>query len=151
MPGPTAGPLRKYSQTCVRVTTARGESGVSTAVGPEGQHEHDRSQTSAQDAHKLAEQLRNAPVHEIAAEAFFVLLNGAQIKLGRRDARLLIDLSTLMFDHARGYLPEMLVKQVDQSLGQLRLGQVSAENKAAKEAQAEPNDLDQFPTPPSKQ
>ena len=124
---------------------------MSTAVGPEGEHEHDRSQTSAQDAHKLAEQLRSAPVHEIAAEAFFMLLNGAQIKLGRRDARLLIDLSTLMFEHARGYLPEMLVKQVDQSLAQLRLGQVSAENKAAKEGQAEPNDLDQFPTPPSKQ
>jgi hypothetical protein len=124
---------------------------VSTAVGPEGQHERDQSQTSAQDARKFAEQLRSAPVHEIVAEAFFMLLNGAQIKLGRRDARLLIDLSTVIFEYVRGYLPETLVKQVDQSLAQLRLGQVSAESEASKKGQAEPNDLDRLPTPPSKQ
>jgi hypothetical protein len=97
----------------------------------------------------MVEQLRSAPAEQIVAEAFFLLLNGAQVKLGRRDARLLIDLNTVMLDYARPYLPDALVKQVEQSLGQLRLGQVSAESAVAAKAEPEPNDLPQVPTPPS--
>jgi hypothetical protein len=78
-----------------------------------------------------------------------LLLNGAQVKLGRRDARLLIDLNTVMLDYARQYLPDWLVKQVEQSLDQLRLGQVSAENAVAAKEQPELNDLAYAPTPPA--
>jgi hypothetical protein len=61
----------------------------------------------------------------------------------------LIDLNTVMLDYARQYLPDRLVRQVEQSLDQLRLGQVSAENAVAAKEQPEPNDLAQAPTPPS--
>jgi hypothetical protein len=124
--------------------------GVNTSKGSEeeGKERH-RSDTSAKDARELVEQLRSAPAEQIVAEAFFMLLNGAQVKLGRRDARLLIDLNTVMLDHASPYLPDPLVKQVKQSLDQLRLGQVSAENAVAAEGEPEPNDLAQVPTPPS--
>jgi hypothetical protein len=115
----------------------------------EERREQPRSDTSAQDARELVEQLRSGPVEQIVAEAFFMLLNGAQVKLGRRDARLLIDLNTVMLDYARPYLRDALVTQVEQSLGQLRLGQVSAENAVAAKAEPEPNDLAQVPTPPS--
>jgi hypothetical protein len=62
---------------------------------------------------------------------------------------LLIDLNTVMLDYARSYLPDPLIKPVEQSLGQLRLGQVSAENAVATKGELEPNDLTQVPTPPS--
>jgi hypothetical protein len=119
-----------------------------TATSSEEPQKHDQSRPAADDAAEIVKQLRSAPADEIVAEAFFMLLNAAQIKLGRRDARLLIDLSTVMLEQAGSYLPDTLVKHVEQSLGQLRLGQVSAENELAKRGQPEPNDLTQSPTPP---
>jgi hypothetical protein len=118
-------------------------------TGPEEPQQQHQSRPTADDASEIVKQLRSAPAEEIVAEAFFMLLNAAQIKLGRRDARLLIDLSTVMLEHAHDYLPDTLVKQVEQSLGQLRIGQVSAENELAKRGQPEPNDLPRAPTPPA--
>jgi hypothetical protein len=62
---------------------------------------------------------------------------------------LLIDLSTVAHEHARPYLSDELTKQIDQVLGQLRLGQVSAEGHASQRGEPEENDLDRIPTPPS--
>ncbi len=42
-----------------------------------------------------------------------------------------------------------LTRQIDQVLGQLRLGQVSAEGHASQRGEPEENDLDRVPTPPS--
>jgi hypothetical protein len=122
---------------------------VNTSEGSEERKDQQDSDTSAEHARELVEKLRSAPAEQIVAEAFFMLLNGAQVKLGRRDARLLIDLNTVMLDYARQYLPDRLVKQVEQSLDQLRLGQVSAEKAVATKTEPEPNDLAQAPTPPS--
>jgi hypothetical protein len=123
--------------------------GMGTGASAEGPHQQDRSGTSAGHAPEFVEQLRSAPAEEVIAEAFLVLLNAGQIKLGRRDARLLIDLSAVMLEHAGTYLPDGFAKQVEQSLGQLRLAQVSAENEGAKKGQPEPNDLSRSPTPPA--
>jgi hypothetical protein len=100
------------------------------------------------DAQEQIKQLRATPVDGVIAEAVFALLTAAQVKLGRRDARLLIDLSTIMINHARDYLPGDLTKEIDRLLGGLRLGQVTAENEAARKAEAEANDLDRIPSPP---
>jgi hypothetical protein len=51
--------------------------------------------------------------------------------------------------HARPYLPDKLAKQIDEALGQLRLGQVSAEGQPSAAGKPEENDLDQVPAPPS--
>ncbi len=98
------------------------------------------------DVREYIEQLRTTPVDRVIADAMFALLSTAQMKLGRRDARLLIDLSAVMLGHVREYLPDDLAKEVDRRLGGLRLGQVSAENEAARNAEA--NDLDRIPPPP---
>jgi hypothetical protein len=100
------------------------------------------------DAQEYIERLRTTPVDRVIADAVFALLGTAQVKLGRRDARLLIDLSAVMLDHVRDYLPDDLVKEVDSRLGGLRLGQVSAEKQTARTAKAEANDLDRIPSPP---
>jgi hypothetical protein len=100
------------------------------------------------DAAEIREQMRRLralPVDQVLGDALFTLLQAAQVKLGRRDARLLIDVAAVVHEHARPYLPGELTEQVEQVLGQLRLGQVQAESNAS---QPEENDLDRPPAPP---
>jgi hypothetical protein len=104
---------------------------------------------SEEQAREYAAQLRSAPAEQLITELLSGLLNAAQIKLGRRDARLLIDLSAALHEHARRYLPAELTRQVEQALHQLRLGQVRAEGAAAGRQQVEPNDLAEPSAPPA--
>lgn len=101
---------------------------------------------SDDDIRAYVQQLRAAPADQVVSEVLFSLLNAAQAKLGRRDARLLIDISTAVLDHVRGYVPAELTGQVDQVLGQLRFGQVEAEGSVAAGAEPEPNDLAEAPS-----
>jgi hypothetical protein len=105
--------------------------------------------TPGPDDGDFARQLRSLPVDEVLREFLFSLLNTAQAKLGRRDARLLIDVTAVAHDHARGYLPGELARQIDQVLGQLRMSQVNAEARAGHQGRPEENDLDRLPAPPS--
>lgn len=103
---------------------------------------------SEEQAREYATRLRSAPAEQVVTEVLSSLLNLAQVKLGRRDARLLIDLSGLLVEHARGYLPAGVTGQLDQVLSQLRLAQVQAES-AAGGSGPEPNDLAEVPRPPA--
>ena len=102
----------------------------------------------AEDARDYARQLRSLPVDQVLGDLLFSLLNAAQVKLGRRDARLLIDVAAVAHEHARPYLPGELSTQIDQVLRQLRMGQVRAEGHASQHGQPEENDLDRLPAPP---
>ena len=101
---------------------------------------------SADDVRQQVQRMRALPVEHVLGDALFALLNAAQVKLGRRDARLLIDVSAVAHEHARAYLPATLTNEIDQALGQLRMGQVSAEGQATG---PEENDLDRVPSAPS--
>jgi len=103
---------------------------------------------SAGDARDDARRLRSLPVDLVIGDFLFNLLNAAQVKLGRRDARLLIDVTVVAHEHARPHLPGEFNSQIDQILGQLRMGQVSAEGRASQRGQPEENDLNQAPAPP---
>jgi hypothetical protein len=110
----------------------------------------DRPGASEEDVRDYARRLRSLPVEHVLAEVMFTLLNAAQVKLGRRDARLLIDAVTVSMTHARGYVSAELSSQVDGVLGQLRLVQVAAEGRTSRPDQlAEENDLERMPTPPA--
>jgi hypothetical protein len=103
-----------------------------------------------QEAREYVTKLRSAPAEQLVTEVLFTLLNTAQVKIGRRDARLFIDLSALVHEHARRYGSGALAEQVDQALGQLRLAQVRAEDEAAKQgAEIEPDDLPETPVAPT--
>jgi hypothetical protein len=115
-------------------------------LGDGAEHEQARD---AQDAREYARRLRSLPVDQVIGDLLFSLLNAAQVKLGRRDARLLIDVTTVAHEHARPYLPGELTQRIDQVLGQLRLAQVSAEGHASRQAEPEDNDLERVPAPPS--
>ena len=104
---------------------------------------------SAEDAREYVRRMRSLPVDQVIGEVLFSLLNAAQIKLGRRDARLLIDVSAVALEQARPFLSAELTKQIDEVLGHLRMGQVSAEGHASQQEEPEENDLDRLPAPPS--
>ena len=110
------------------------------------EHEQERS---AQDTREYVRRMRRLPVGQVIGDVLFSLLDAAQVKLGRRDARLLIDMTAVAHEHARPYLPEELSKQIDQVLGQLRLAQVTAEGHASQQGEPEENDLDRVPAPPT--
>ncbi|HEX5190121.1 MAG TPA: hypothetical protein VFW16_11300 [Streptosporangiaceae bacterium] len=119
---------------------------MTEAAGPGGPgHET----PTAAEVGEQARRLRSFPADQVIADALFSLLGAAQVKLGRRDARLLIDVTTVAHQHARSYLPDQLTVQIDQILGQLRLDQVSAEGHASGQGEPEENDLDKVPAPPA--
>ena len=107
-----------------------------------------RSPTPEDQAQELLARLRSAPAEEIIADLFSTLLSAAQVKLGRRDARLFIDLCAETLLYSRPHVPDELTKQVETALGQLRLAQVSAENEVGGSDGPEPNDLRAVPRPP---
>ena len=115
--------------------------------GPDAGAEHEHARP-AEDAREYVRRMRSLPVDQVLGDVLFSLLNAAQVKLGRRDARLLIDLGAVVHEHARPYLSGELTTQIDQLLGQLRLGQVSAEGHASQPGEPEKNDLDRVPSPP---
>ena len=86
-------------------------------------------------------QLREAPADQVLAEVLSGLLNAAQVKLGRRDARLLLDIAAAAVDAGRDRLPSELTQQVDEVLTQLRLAQVEAEREVAQRGGTEASDL----------
>lgn len=86
-------------------------------------------------------QLREAPVAEVVIDILQGLLSAAQVKIGRRDGRMLLDAVALVNDHAEGHVDAALTEQVRSALTQLRMAQVEAEKEIAASGQAEPNDL----------
>jgi hypothetical protein len=117
-----------------------------SAAGPDGTEQE--AEQPGQDADEFVRQLRSLPVDRVIRDALFGLLQAAQVKLGRRDARLLIDVTAVAHEHARRYLPGDLTTQIDEILGQLRMAQVSAEGQASQPGQPEEGDLDRAPAPP---
>lgn len=117
-------------------------------AGQAGEQSADEAREAAQ-ARDYARQLRAFPADQVLQDFLFSLLNAAQVKLGRRDARLLIDVAAVAHEHARPHVPAELSRQIDEVLGQLRMAQVSAETRASQEGQLEENDLATPPAPPA--
>lgn len=102
-----------------------------------------------EDTRDLLERLRAAPAEQVLMDLFSTLLSTAQVKLGRRDARLFIDMCAATLEHAGRYVSDDHRAQVEVALGQLRMGQVSAESEIARSGKNEPNDLERTPASPS--
>lgn len=103
-----------------------------------------QQQPSEEEIRAYLSQLREAPVDQVLAEVANALLNAAQVKVGRRDGRLLIDTIGAMTDAVRGHAAEELTTQLDQALQQLRMAQVEGEQQVAQAAasgEAEEGDL----------
>lgn len=100
---------------------------------------------------QMLAQMREAPAEQVIVEVVNVLLQAAQVKLGRPDARLLIDAVAAVAQAAAGRADEALLGQVGEAVTQLRLAQVEAEGGAAPSAAAEPGAVPSAPaaSPPA--
>jgi hypothetical protein len=107
-------------------------------------------QPSEEEMRQALGQMRAAPVEQLVAEILSSTLNQAQVKLGRNDGRLLLDLAAVIADGTRGTVDPELTTQVDEALSQLRIAQVQAEAEvvqAATQGHVEHGDLPSRPTP----
>ena len=102
--------------------------GAGAQPGPGAQPGQGRQPTEEEVREYLA-QLRQTDVTEIVAQAFSMLASGAEVKLGRRDGRLLIDAAAAVAEVAGPKLDERLAEQMEQALSQLREGQIDAEEQ----------------------
>ncbi len=90
----------------------------------------------------LAE-LRAAPLDDIVAQAISLLLNAVQVKIGRQDARVLIDSIEAIMDKSGAHVDQRLTAEVENVLGQLRMAQVEAEQEIARAGESEAGDVGQ--------
>lgn len=94
-------------------------------------------------------QLREAHVGEIVAQVLSMLLNAAQVKLGRPDARLMIDLTAALIERAGPELDPQFTGEVNQILTQLRTAQVQAEEELGRAHGAQDAEPSEPSPPPS--
>ncbi len=85
-------------------------------------------------------QMREAPAEQVLVEVINGLLQAVQVKLGRPDARLLLDAVAAVADSVRGRADAKLIDQVAGAVAQLRLAQVEAEGGAGAPTRQEPAD-----------
>lgn len=96
---------------------------------------------SEEEVRQYLAQMRATPAEQVVAEVLQGLLNAAQVKLGRRDARLLLDAAADVTERTAPALSDDLRTQLGEVLSQLRMGQVQAEREVAASGQDEVNDL----------
>ncbi|MDQ4129559.1 MAG: hypothetical protein M3133_00960 [Actinomycetota bacterium] len=89
-------------------------------------------QPSEEEVRAYLAQLRQAGIGDIVGQAFSLVASAAEVKLGRRDARVLIDIAASMADLTGPHVEDRLKQQMQQALNQLRLGQVEAESELEK-------------------
>lgn len=101
-------------------------------AGPVGPGDPDQGrQPTEEEVRAYLAQLRQTDATEIIAQAFSALASGAEVKLGRRDARLLIDAAAAVAEGVGERIDERVRQQMDQAVSQLRLAQVDAEKQLA--------------------
>lgn len=102
---------------------------------------------SEEEVRQYLAQMRATPAEQIVAEVLQGLLNAAQVKLGRHDARLLLDAASDVVERTGPALSADLRQQLGDVLSQLRMGQVQAEQEVAESGHEEANDLDGLTAP----
>lgn len=84
-------------------------------------------QPSEEEMRAYLAQLREADPVEIVAQAYTMLGTGAEVKLGRPDARTLIDALAGLVESVQARLPADLVERMRGGLTQLQMAQVESE------------------------
>ncbi|MGH8900269.1 MAG: hypothetical protein ACRDYA_00945 [Egibacteraceae bacterium] len=93
-------------------------------------------QLSEEEFRAYLAQLREAPVADMLGQAYTMLGSWAEAKLGRRDARPLIDAMNGLVQGGGAGLPEDLARRMRDGIAQLQMAQVQAEQQLAGEQQA---------------
>ncbi|MBW3604988.1 MAG: hypothetical protein KY460_08770 [Actinobacteria bacterium] len=77
------------------------------------------------------ESLRSAQPVEIIVQSFGILATASEVKLGREDARVLIDGMAALLDATEDRMPSEITERMRQTVSQLQLAQVQAERDEA--------------------
>lgn len=96
-----------------------------------------QQQPSEEELRAYLDRVREMPAEQLLTDMFNALINAAQVKAGRPDGRLLIDIVTAMTEQSRDRIDGELTSQLDEALTQLRSAQVQAEQQAAGSAPAD--------------
>lgn len=89
----------------------------------------DQEQPSEEEVQQYLEQLREADPSDVVAQAFNMLATGAQVKLGRPDARMLIDALDAIASAVSDRFNQEFAEQMRTSVSQLQNAQVQAEQE----------------------
>lgn len=93
-------------------------------------------QPTQEELQAYLEQLRDADPAEVVAQAYTMLGTGAEVKLGRSDARVLIDAMAAMTEAVGDAVGQDLATRMRNGVVQLQTAQVQAEREAAGTASA---------------
>lgn len=93
---------------------------------------------SAEELQAYLTRLREADAREIVIQAYTLLGTGAEVKLGRRDARILIDAMAGLAQAVGPALGDEVATGMQGGVRQLQLAQVEAERQAAGQAGTAP-------------
>lgn len=77
------------------------------------------------------ENLREAQPVEIVVQAFGLLATASEVKIGRADARVLIDGLAALLEATAERMPDEIVDRMQQTVAQLQVAQVQAERDLA--------------------
>lgn len=77
------------------------------------------------------ESVRRAQPAEIVIQAFSILATAAEVKLGQRDARVLIDGMSGLVEPIGDRLPGEIAQRMRTTVSELQMGQVQAEREQA--------------------
>lgn len=91
-------------------------------------------QPSEEELSAYLDQLRNASAAELVAQAYTMLGTGAEVKLGRPDARVLIDALAALTEATGAAVGDDLAARMRNGVAQLQTAQVQAERQAGGEA-----------------
>lgn len=75
--------------------------------------------------------LREAQPVEIVVQSFGLLATASEVKLGRIDARVLIDGMAALLEATAERMPDQIVDRMQQTVAQLQMAQVQAERELA--------------------
>jgi hypothetical protein len=89
---------------------------------------------SEEELRAYLESLRAAQPVEVLVQSFGILATAAEVKLGRGDARVLIDAMAALVDATDQHIPPEIATRMRQTIGQLQMAQVQAEREGAADA-----------------
>jgi hypothetical protein len=92
---------------------------------------------SEEELRAYLESLRAAQPVEVVVQSFGILATASEVKLGRDDARVLIDAMAALVDATETHISPEIVSRMRQTVSQLQMAQVQAEREGAAESSTE--------------
>jgi hypothetical protein len=98
---------------------------------------------SEEELRAYLESLRAAQPVEVVVQSFGILATASEVKLGRPDARVLIDGMAALLEATAQHMPPEIVTKMRETVTQLQMAQVQAERQGAAEGAGQGQDASQ--------